>query len=130
MLFDNYIEWKDGNPNKSLRCFIHESREEGMDIGVALAEELFYACSAIGKLNEVIEGIEDDLDILIHHLCVDTKNKGCCMDKQIKKVQKDVGKAEKNLKKGDKDTKTLLKMDKAFDKKIAKCAKSMKAKKK
>jgi len=36
------------------------------------------------------------------------------MDKQINKVKKDLGK-------GQKDVKTLLKMDKKFDKKLAKC---------
>lgn len=41
------------------------------------------------------------------------------MDKQINKVKAD-------LKKGQKDTKTLLKMDKKFDKKIDKAEKVMK----
>ena len=45
------------------------------------------------------------------------------MDFQIKKVKKD-------LKKGEKDTNTLLKMDKKFDKKIADCDKKMKKGKK
>ncbi len=43
------------------------------------------------------------------------------MDKQIKKVKKD-------LKKGEKDTNKLLKMDKAFDKKIEDCEKSSRKK--
>jgi hypothetical protein len=41
------------------------------------------------------------------------------MDKQINKVKKD-------LKSGLKDTKTLLKMDKKFDAKLAKCGSKMK----
>jgi len=46
------------------------------------------------------------------------------MDRQINKVKK-------SLDKGEKDVKTLLKMDKKFDAKLAKCdAKPMKKKKK
>lgn len=45
------------------------------------------------------------------------------MDKQIKRVKKDLNVAEK-------DTKSLLKLDKAHDKKMEKCGKMMKAKKK
>jgi hypothetical protein len=44
------------------------------------------------------------------------------MDKQINKVKKDLGK-------GQKDVKTLLKMDKKFDRKIEKCDKKMMKKK-
>ncbi len=43
------------------------------------------------------------------------------MDKQIKKVKKD-------LKKGEKDTNKLMQMDKAFDKKLEKCDSKMKKK--
>jgi len=45
------------------------------------------------------------------------------MDRQIKKIKKD-------LDKGEKDTKTLLKMDKKQDAKIAKCDSKMMKKKK
>ena len=41
------------------------------------------------------------------------------MDKLINKVKKDLGK-------GQKDVKTLLKADKKFDRKLAKCDKMMK----
>jgi hypothetical protein len=50
------------------------------------------------------------------------------MDKQIKKVKKDIEK--KDTKKGEKDVGKLLKMDKKQDKKLAACDKKMKAKKK
>ena len=59
--------------------------------------------------------------------CLDVRDyfngfkKGEEMDKQIKKVQKSIEKSEKSLDKGEKQTKKLLKMDKAFDKKLAKC---------
>ncbi len=43
------------------------------------------------------------------------------MDKEIKKVGKD-------LKKASKDNKSLMKLDKAHDKKMAKCGKMMKKK--
>ena len=43
------------------------------------------------------------------------------MDKQIKKVKRD-------LDKGEKDTKKLLKMDKKFDRKLDKCSKMTKGK--
>ena len=49
------------------------------------------------------------------------------MDKQIRKVEKDVDKGDKP--KAKKDIKKLLKMDKKFDAKIEKCSKSMKKKK-
>lgn len=48
------------------------------------------------------------------------------MDKQIRKVEKDVVKGDK--KKAEKDIKTLKKMDKKFDKKIDKAKKVMKGK--
>lgn len=44
------------------------------------------------------------------------------MDKQIKKVKKD-------LDKGEKDVKNLLKLDKTHDRKIEKCNKMLKKKK-
>lgn len=50
------------------------------------------------------------------------------MDKQIKKVKKDVMKNDKP--KAKKDIAKLLKMDKTFDKKIDKCDSDMKKKKK
>lgn len=49
------------------------------------------------------------------------------MDKQIKKVEKDVDAGKK--KKAKKDIKKLLKMDKKFDAKLDKCDKVMKKKK-
>jgi len=51
------------------------------------------------------------------------------MDKLINKVKKDENKAATALKKGLKDTKTLLKADKKFDKKIDKAEKVLKGKK-
>ena len=48
------------------------------------------------------------------------------MDRQIKKIEKDIKTSDK--KKGEKDVKKLLKMDKKFDKKLAKCDSMMKKK--
>ncbi len=48
------------------------------------------------------------------------------MHEQIKKVKKDIRKGDKN--KAKKDISKLLSMDKKFDKKLAKCDKSMKMK--
>ena len=64
----------------------------------------FYGNHKFQSVNEYLEHKEND------------------MDKQIKKVKKDVKKAEK-------DTNSLLKLDKAHDKKMAKCDKMMKKKK-
>lgn len=50
------------------------------------------------------------------------------MDSQIKKVRKDV--QHNNKKRALKDITKLLKMDKAFDKKIEQCGKMNKSKKK
>lgn len=48
------------------------------------------------------------------------------MDRQIKKVEKDIKVGDKQ--KGEKDVKKLLKMDKKFDKKLGKCDMMMKKK--
>ncbi len=50
------------------------------------------------------------------------------MDKQIKKVKRDIDKGDK--KKGEKDVKKLLKMDKKFDARLEKCDSKMMKKKK
>lgn len=52
------------------------------------------------------------------------------MDKLIRKVEKEEKKAKKDIVSGLKKTKTLLKADKKFDKKIDKAEKVLKHKKK
>lgn len=51
------------------------------------------------------------------------------MDKKIKKVGKDLEQAKKAIHRGEKDEKSLLKLDKAHDKKMEKCDMKMKKKK-
>lgn len=48
------------------------------------------------------------------------------MDKQINKIKRSEEKIQKNVRKGIRDTDTLLKMDKKFDKKLEMCSKMKK----
>jgi len=74
------------------------------------------------KVENILDRFHKEEKSIAVNEIIDHQHKVVHMDKQIKKVKKDVKKTEK-------DTNSLLKLDKAHDKKMAKCDKLMKKKK-
>lgn len=64
---------------------------------------------------------DNDVELTLNY--INNYRKGLFMDKQIKKVKRDIDKGDKA--KGEKDVGKLLKMDKKFDKKLDKCSEKM-----
>jgi predicted RNA-binding Zn-ribbon protein involved in translation (DUF1610 family) len=84
------------------------------------------------RFKRSISVYDQDLDRTTMFMCPDCEHmwnltQEAEMDKQIKKVQKDIKSGDK--KKGVKDAAKLMKMDKKFDAKLEKCDKVMSKKK-